>query len=46
MQESTLILAALLRRFHFTPVPGCDPKPTVRLSLRPEHEILLRIAKR
>jgi cytochrome P450 len=46
MQESTLILAALLRHFHFAPVPGCDPKPTVRLSLRPEHEILLRIAKR
>jgi cytochrome P450 len=46
MQESTLILAALLRRFHFAPVPGCDPKPMVRLSLRPEYEILLRIAKR
>jgi cytochrome P450 len=46
MQESTLILAALLRRFHFAPVPGCDPKPMVRLSLRPEHEILLRVTKR
>ncbi|MGE3830687.1 MAG: cytochrome P450 [Parvibaculaceae bacterium] len=46
MQESTLILAALLRRFHFAPVEGCNPKPVVRLSLRPEYEILLRITKR
>ena len=46
MQESTLILAALLRRFQFAPIAGCDPKPIVRLSLRPEYEILLRITKR
>lgn len=46
MQESTLILAGLARRFRFTPVEGCDPIPRMRLSLRPDREIKLRISRR
>ena len=46
MQESTLILAELVRRFHFEPVEGCDPIPRMRLSLRADREIRLRISER
>jgi len=36
LQEAVIILATLLGRFKFTPVPGKDPKPVMILTLRPE----------
>lgn len=35
MQEAVIVLATLLSRFRFTPVPGRDPEPVMILSLRP-----------
>ena len=46
MQESTLILAELVRRFRFDPVEGCNPVPRMRLSLRADREIRLRVSER
>jgi len=46
MQESTLILAELIRNFSFAPVAGCDPIPRMRLSLRADREVRLRISER
>jgi cytochrome P450 len=46
MQESTLILAELIRRFRFDPVEGPDPVPRMRLSLRADREIRLRVSER
>lgn len=42
MQEAVIILATLLSRFHFTPVPGRAPEPVMILTLRPEGGIWLR----
>lgn len=36
LQEAVIILATLLGRFKFTPVPGKDPKPVMILTLRPQ----------
>ena len=36
LQEAVIILATLLGRFKFTPVPGREPKPVMILTLRPE----------
>ncbi|QFT57792.1 putative bifunctional P-450/NADPH-P450 reductase 2 [Sulfitobacter sp. THAF37] len=36
LQEAVIILATLLSRFEFTPVPGKQPKPVMILTLRPE----------
>jgi cytochrome P450 len=46
MQESTLILAELVRNFRFDPVDGSDPIPRMRLSLRADREITLKVTKR
>ena len=36
LQEAVIVLATLLGRFKFTPVPGKDPEPVMILTLRPE----------
>jgi cytochrome P450 len=46
MQESTLILAELIRNFSFAPVAGCDPIPRMRLSLRADREVRLKVTER
>jgi cytochrome P450 len=43
LQEAVIILATLLARFRFAPVPGRDPKPVMILTLRPEGGVWLRI---
>ena len=43
MQEATLALAELLRRFEFSPVPGHTPEPVSRLTLRSANGLPLRI---
>lgn len=43
LQEAAIILATLLARFRFTPVPGRDPKPTLILTLRPEGGVWLTV---
>ncbi|WP_395541853.1 cytochrome P450 [Neotabrizicola sp. sgz301269] len=43
LQEAVIILATLLARFRFTPVPGRDPKPAMILTLRPEGGVWLGV---
>lgn len=45
LQEAVIILATLLTRFRFTPVPGRDPKPVLILTLRPEGGVWLNVAE-
>lgn len=41
LQEAVIILATLLARFRFAPVPGRDPSPVMILTLRPEGGVWL-----
>ncbi|KNX40019.1 putative bifunctional P-450/NADPH-P450 reductase 2 [Roseovarius tolerans] len=41
LQEAVIVLATLLARFRFTPVPGRDPAPVMILTLRPEGGVWL-----
>ncbi len=41
LQEAVIILATLLARFRFAPVPGRDPAPVMILTLRPEGGVWL-----
>ncbi|MFC6639396.1 cytochrome P450 [Sulfitobacter sp. JBTF-M27] len=36
LQEAVIILATMLSRFKFTPVPGKEPEPVMILTLRPD----------
>lgn len=42
LQEAVIILATLLARFRFDPVPGRDPKPVMILTLRPQGGVWLK----
>ena len=46
MQEATLILACLLRRYRFECEPGHTPKPIGRLTVRSENGVALRLYSR
>ncbi|MCE7027830.1 cytochrome P450 [Jiella avicenniae] len=41
MQEATLVLAEIMRRFELRPVPGHEPQPVSRLTVRSENGIRL-----
>ena len=41
LQEAVIILATILSRFKFTPVPGRDPDPVMILTLRPDGGVWL-----
>lgn len=43
LQEAIIILATLLARFRFAPIPGRDPKPVMILTLRPEGGVWLSV---
>lgn len=43
IQEAVIILATLLARFRFAPIPGKDPKPVMILTLRPEGGVWLKV---
>ena len=45
-QEGAIILAGLVRRYRFEPVPGFAPKPAGRLTVRSTNGIQLRVTKR
>jgi cytochrome P450 len=45
LQEAVIVLATLLARFRFTPVPGRDPRPVLILTLRPEGGVWLNVAE-
>lgn len=45
-QEAMLILASLTRRYRFEAIPGDEPEPTSRLTIRSLNGIRLRIWKR
>ena len=42
LTEAVIILATLLSRYRFDPVPGRDPKPVMILTLRPEGGVWLQ----
>lgn len=41
LQEAVIILATMLSRFKYTPVPGRDPDPVMILTLRPQGGVWL-----
>ena len=43
IQEAVIILATLLSRFRFAPIPGKAPKPVMILTLRPEGGVWLKV---
>jgi cytochrome P450 len=45
LQEAVIILATLLARFRFAPVPGRGPKPVMILTLRPEGGVWLMVER-
>lgn len=45
LQEAVIVLATLLARFRFTPVPGKAPKPVMILTLRPEGGVWLNVER-
>ena len=45
-QEAIIILSGLVLRYRFDPVPGFEPKPTGRISVRSTNGIKLRVTKR
>ncbi len=46
MQEATLIVASLFRRYRLVPDPGFETHPVGRLTIRPDKGIRLRIERR
>lgn len=46
LQEATLILASLCRRYRFAPVTGFVPRPIGRLTVRSENGISVRVSRR
>lgn len=44
LQEAVIVLATLLARFRFDPVPGRVPEPVMLLTLRPEGGVWLRVS--
>lgn len=45
LQEAVIILATLLARFRFSPVPGKEPRPVMILTLRPEGGVWLMVER-
>jgi cytochrome P450 len=45
LQEAVIVLATLLARLRFTPVPGREPQPVLILTLRPEGGVWLNVAE-
>jgi cytochrome P450 len=45
LQEAVIVLATLLARFRFSPVPGKNPKPVMILTLRPEGGVWLKVER-
>ncbi|WP_415921748.1 cytochrome P450 [Tateyamaria sp. SN6-1] len=43
LQEAVLLLATLINRHRFAPVPGLEPKPVMILTLRPEGGVWLNV---
>lgn len=43
IQEAVIILATLLARFRFAPIPGKHPRPVMILTLRPEGGVWLKV---
>ncbi|RMC36165.1 cytochrome P450 [Paracoccus alkanivorans] len=46
IQEAVIILATLLNRFRFDPVPGREPQPRMILTLRPHGGVWLQVSPR
>ncbi|MEZ5798924.1 MAG: cytochrome P450 [Paracoccaceae bacterium] len=45
LQEAVIILATLLSRFRFAPVPGKEPEPVMILTLRPQGGVWLMVER-
>lgn len=46
LQEASLILATLVRRYRFEPAPGHTPQPVGRLTIRSENGVRMNVFKR
>jgi cytochrome P450 len=46
LQEAALIVASLVRQYRFLPIPGREPKPIGRLTVRSENGIALKLERR
>jgi len=46
MQEAVMVLASLVRRYRFEPLPDHTPKPDGRVTIRSENGVRLRIRRR
>ena len=46
MQEAVMVLALLVRRYHFDPLSGHTPRPVGRVTIRSGNGVRLRISKR
>lgn len=46
MTEGVLLLAMLVRSFHFERIKGCDPVPVAHLTVRAKEGITLRVTRR
>ena len=46
LQEGTLLLAAVSRRFRFLPAPGPEPQPVARLTLRSANGVKVLVERR
>jgi len=46
LQEAALVLTLVLREFAFAPLPGHDPMPVARLSLRSDRGVKLKLQPR
>jgi cytochrome P450 len=45
LQEAVIVLATLLARFRFSPLPGKEPRPVMILTLRPEGGVWLKVER-
>ena len=43
IQEAVVALACLLRRVRLTPIRGVEPRPVLRITLRPDDRIPMQI---
>jgi cytochrome P450 len=46
LQEATIILSSILRRYRLELVPGFAVEPLARITLRPRHGVRMRVFKR
>ncbi|MEO5671325.1 MAG: cytochrome P450 [Ramlibacter sp.] len=46
LQEAALVISSMVREFRFSPVPGAQPQPVARLSLRSDIGVRVHLGRR